>query len=182
MNITRKKSKMLLATIIFTIINMVLSVVIAISLIFNLFGIVDTLNMILYQISPEQTMDSLLLSYYCELAMAFFVNFVCIRLYLKGYKYGAMGEVFGKRVIMNGIFQLLFSAFVPGILALITGVMLSKVNRVTMTAPQSDNEPYINEIKLAAMSEAVTRLKELRDKGAISEEEYYANIDKILES
>jgi len=35
--------------------------------------------------------------------------------------------------------------------------------------------------KLEAMSEAVARLKELKDKGAISEEEYYANLNRILE-
>ena len=42
--------------------------------------------------------------------------------------------------------------------------------------------PYISDYKLNAMSEAVARLKELRDKGAISEEEYYINLNKILES
>ena len=51
----------------------------------------------------------------------------------------------------------------------------------TLADVQAQSEEYINEMKLAAMSEAVTRLKELRASGAISEEEYYANINKILE-
>ena len=46
----------------------------------------------------------------------------------------------------------------------------------------SNEQAYYNQIKFEAMSQAVTRLKELRDSGAISEEEYYANLNKILES
>ena len=42
-------------------------------------------------------------------------------------------------------------------------------------------EGEVSDFKLTAMTEAVTRLNELRSSGAISEEEYYINLNKILE-
>ena len=41
---------------------------------------------------------------------------------------------------------------------------------------------FLPDYKLNAMGEAVSKLKALRDSGAISEEEYYATLNKILES
>ena len=179
---TRKKSKMLLATLIVTIIQLTIIAFVAITLMCNLFGIVDSMDYILQTyVAQDLTIDSMLMSYYLELGMGFIVNLSAARLYYKGYKYNAFGEIYGKRVIVDGIFQLLFSSFVPGILAIITGIMLMKKKPVVVSNTEQD-EIYINDAKLAAMSEAVTRLKELRDSGAISEEEYYANINKILES
>lgn len=182
MGFTRKKSKLLLITLIFTIIHMALLIFTAVALMFNLFGIIDVLNIVLseYQ-SAGVTIDYYLSSYYFELAISFIINFTCARLYYKGYKYSASGEIFGRKVIMNSIFQLLFSAFLPGILALITGIKMTKQKQQIINS-QVDEENGINAIKLEAMSEAVARLKELRASGAISEEEYYANINKILES
>ena len=49
------------------------------------------------------------------------------------------------------------------------------------TIAKSQEQSFLSDYKLMAMSEAVTRLKELRATGAISEEEYYANLNKILE-
>lgn len=179
---TKKKSKLLLVTLIFTIIHLSLISMVAIVLMFNLFGIVDKMDYILQTyVAKDMSISSMLSSYYFELLLSFIINFVAARLYYKGYKYGASGEIFGRRVIMEAIFQLLFSTFIPGVLALITGIVMTKQKRPVMTTTEQAEE-YINETKLAAMSEAVTRLKELRDSGAISEEEYYANINKILES
>lgn len=179
---TRKKSKMLLATLIITIIQLTIIAFVAITLMCNLFGIVDSMDYILQTyVAQDLTIDYMLTSYYLELGMGFIVNLSAARLYYKGYKYNAFGEIYGKRVIVDGVFQLLFSSFVPGILAIITGIMLMKKKPVVVSNSEQD-EMYINDAKLAAMSEAVTRLKELRDSGAISEEEYYANINKILES
>ena len=181
MIITKKKSKLLLTTIILTIIHMSLLLLAALALVFNIFGIVDIMNMILQDyLEAGVTIDYYLATYYFELGLSFVVNFSCVRLYIKGYRYGVYGEVFGRRIIMNSIIQLLFSSFLPGIFALVTGIMMSK-QKQTLADVQAQSEEYINEMKLAAMSEAVTRLKELRASGAISEEEYYANINKILE-
>ena len=179
---TLKKSKLLLTALIFTIIHLFLTLFVTITLAFNLFGVVDAIDILLSQMSQMGVgIDYYLTTYYFELALSFLVNFSCAKLYYKGYKYGAMGEVFGRRVIMNSIMQMLFSAMLPGIFALIAGMVLSKSRKI-VTSSVSDSEEYFNRLKLEAMSEAVTRLKELRASGAISEEEYYANINKILES
>ena len=182
MILTRKKSKLLLTTLIFTIIHMSLIMFVAVALVFNLFGVVDILNVMIGELSAGVTIDYYLSTYYIELALSFIINLSCAKLYYKGYKYGAFGEVFGKRLIMNAIIQLLFSAFIPGVFALITGIAMSKQKKKIVVTSALQEANVINETKLAAMSEAVTRLKELRESGAISEEEYYANINKILES
>ena len=39
----------------------------------------------------------------------------------------------------------------------------------------------MNDYKKKAMGEAISRLKELKAQGAISEEEYYETLNKILE-
>ena len=176
----RKKSTLLLVTIILTILQMATVLLAGVALIFNLFGVVDILNSLVMDMYPGTTVDSFLPTYYIELGLSFLVNMSCLRLYIKGYKYGAIGQIFGKRLIMNGIIQLFFSAWLPGIFAIITGSVLGK--KKILDPVETSNESYINEMKLAAMSEAVNRLKELRASGAISEEEYYANINKILES
>ena len=49
------------------------------------------------------------------------------------------------------------------------------------TPRENPNTEDVNEYKMKAMTEAVARLKELRQSGAISDEEYYATLDKILE-
>ena len=183
MSIIRKKSKLLLVTLILTIIQLSFIAFVAIALMFNLFNIVDALDIILKDISQSGVgIDYYLTTYYLELGLSFLVNLSCARYYYRGYKYCAVGEVFGRRLIINSIMQMLFSSFIPGVFALITGIVLGKARIPVVQTVQQDGEVYINEIKLAAMSEAVTRLKELRDSGAISEEEYYANINKILES
>ena len=66
---------------------------------------------------------------------------------------------------------------IAGVLALIAGAIM-KDQRVDVSEEKVQTD--IPDIKLNAMKEAVLRLKELKERGAISEEEYYANLDKIL--
>ena len=81
-------------------------------------------------------------------------------------------------VLVYAIIQLLFSAYIPAIFGIITGALM--INKKP-TIAKSQEQSFLSDYKLMAMSEAVTRLKELRATGAISEEEYYANLNKILE-
>ena len=82
-------------------------------------------------------------------------------------------------------YLILTSISLPSLFALIAGLLMtSKANKpVIATAVPKEAAPTseINEYKMKAMTEAVNRLKELRQSGAITEEEYYANLDKILE-
>jgi len=172
----RKKSKMLLAAFIFTVFHLVFSVIVASVLMFNLFGVVDSLGYFLQGVVSEAELANMITSYCFELLFAFIVNFMAARFYFKGYKYSVYSVSFGKNIVFNAIMQMLFSAFIPGLLALIAGIIM--INK----KPKIVNASNINDLKFEAMSEAVSRLKELRDSGAISEEEFYANLNKILES
>ena len=87
-------------------------------------------------------------------------------------------KLLGKRVVIMAIFQLLFGMYITGVVALIIGIV--KMNKkATVIEPVVDSG--IPKQKLELMGEAVERLKKLREIGAISEEEYYINLNKILE-
>ena len=175
----KKTNTLLLLTFIFTVIQIALLALVTITLAFNLYGIVDEMNFILQNaVGKDFDIYSMLISYYIELTFAIMINLYACVLYYKGLKYKANNPNYARALINNGIFQLLFSSIVPGILALVTGFkMRSQKQQIVVAKPDSG----VSEYKLTAMSEAVTRLKELRNSGAISEEEYYANLNKILE-
>ena len=179
-----KKSKMLLATIILTIIQLTLSALSIIAISFNLFGINEVMEYWVNELySGQMEFSGFLTSYYFETALVILVNFLSVKFYIKGYKYSVFSSQYGKMMIMNAISQLLFSSFLPGIFALITAIMMmNKKPAVKPVNVSQDGEFYINEVKFEAMSQAINRLKELKDNGAISEEEYYDNLNKILES
>jgi hypothetical protein len=84
----------------------------------------------------------------------------------------------GKRITFMAIFQLLFGMYITGVIALIIGLV--KWNKKSVR-PIVTVETGIPSQKLELMGEAVERLKKLREIGAISEEEYYINLNKILE-
>ena len=177
-----KKSKMLLATIILSIIQIAFGIFSALAIGLNLFGLAEYVDMVLFELyGGIMDLNAFLMSYYLDVAFMCLINFMAIRFYIKGYKYTVYNPQYGKFMILNAISQLLFSSFIPGLFALITGLRMMKKKKVQTTYASSE-ESYINEIKFEAMSQAITRLKELRANGAISEEEYYANLNKILES
>ena len=177
-----KKSKMLLSTIILSIMQIVLNIFSAFAIGFNWFGLAEYVDMILFELyGGIMDLNSFLMSYYLDVAFVCLINILAIRFYLKGYKYSVYNPQYGKMMILNAISQFLFSSFIPGLFALITGLRMMNKKKVQQPYTSSE-EAYINEVKFEAMSQAITRLKELRASGAISEEEYYANLNKILES
>lgn len=175
----KKTNTLLLLTFIFTVIQIALLTFTLVTLAFNLFGIVDELNFIMQNtIGKDFDIYSMLTTYYIEFTIAIMVNLYACVLYYKGCKYKANNPNYARALMNNGIFQLLFSSIVPGILAIVTGIkMRNQKQQIVIAKPDSG----VSEYKLTAMSEAVTRLKELKNSGAISEEEYYANLNKILE-
>ena len=76
---------------------------------------------------------------------------------------------------------MLISSFLPAIFALIAGIRMNK-EKAPVPVANVNNNPYLSEYKMEVMSDAVKRLKELKEQGAISEEEYFASLNKILES
>ncbi len=77
------------------------------------------------------------------------------------------------------LLQLFFGSFVIAIIGYI-GIIQFFKNRVVKNVAETKAE--FQDYRMEAMAEAITRLKELKEKGAISEDEYYETLNKILES
>ena len=77
--------------------------------------------------------------------------------------------------------QILCGSFLAGLFALLGITRMTKGQIENMKNPISAEEA-INDYKKEAMIQAVTRLKELKSRGAISDDEYYETLNKILES
>ena len=179
-----KKNKLLLTTIILTIAQIAIIGLSAIALGFDLFGIRQMIEGTVKELyAGQMDMDGFVTSFYIESLFIVFINIMVLVRYIRGYRYNANSPAFGRHLIWNSVSQFLFSSYIPAIFALITGLkLISKKPSVAAQENMSNEQAYYNQIKFEAMSQAVTRLKELRDSGAISEEEYYANLNKILES
>ncbi len=177
---TKKKNKnvMLTLTLIFTILQICINVFVGFVLAFNLWGFIDYYNELMSSVIANYDLNMYLTSYYIELALASIINIYSAIFYFKGIKYRVSNKQYGKMVVVYAIIQLLFSAYIPAIFGIITGALM--INKKP-TIAKSQEQSFLSDYKLMAMSEAVTRLKELRATGAISEEEYYANLNKILE-
>ena len=177
---TKKKNKnvMLTLTLIFTILQICINIFVGFVLAFNLWGFIDYYNELMSSVIANYDLNMYLTSYYIELTLASIINIYSAIFYFKGIKYRVSNKQYGKMVLVYAIIQLLFSAYIPAIFGIITGALM--INKKP-TIAKSQEQSFLSDYKLMAMSEAVTRLKELRATGAISEEEYYANLNKILE-
>ncbi len=177
---TKKKNKnvMLTLTLIFTILQICINVFVGFVLVCNLWGFIDYYNELMSSVIANYDLNMYLTSYYIELTLASIINIYSAIFYFKGIKYRVSNKQYGKMVLVYAIIQLLFSAYIPAIFGIITGALM--INKKP-TIAKSQEQSFLSDYKLMAMSEAVTRLKELRATGAISEEEYYANLNKILE-
>ena len=122
---------------------------------------------------------SMMTMYYIELALAVIINFYAVRNYAKVYKYRLNNRDAGRYITSVAVWQLLFCSFLPALFGFVAGVRMT--TRKVQVETKEVNNPYLSDYKLNAMAEAVSRLKELRNKGAISEEEYYASLNKVLE-
>lgn len=181
MTIKRNKNIMLLITFIITIIHIAFITFGGVAIAFNLFDINTYINAMLNEIVKGYDINNYLTTYYFELVLAILVNSWVASIYFKGYKYRVSNKQFAKTIGVYAVVQLLFSAYIPMIFAVITAILM--YNRKPSNITEKDvAQSFLSEYKLMAMGEAVARLKELRASGAISEEEYYANLNKILES
>jgi hypothetical protein len=175
---TNKKNKILLTAIIITYISLIVNIFALTTLIFNLFEITDMVEVYLKEYLGTEDVGQMLTMYYIEMFIAVLVNIYAVRSYSKIYKYRLNNKDAGRYLTSVAIWQLLFTSWVPSVFGFIAGIQMMKRKVQIQTTPAS---PYLSDYKLNAMSEAIERLKELRDKGAISEEEYYASLNKVLE-
>lgn len=179
---SKKRNRNILLTITFvlTIIQILMFVFSGFVVAYNLFRFVDYYNRIMSSILGTYDLNMYLTSYYIELVLSAIVCIYSAIFYFKGIKYRVKNKEYGKMVLIYAIIQFLFSAYIPAIFGIITGALMINKKPATILN-KSQEQSFLSDYKLTAMSEAVARLKQLRESGAISEEEYYANLNKILE-
>lgn len=177
----QKTNVLLLLGCIFSYISVAVSILLAVFLAFNIAGASDFYIQLLKEVM-ESTVDlsGEVTMYIIELGFGALLNLYFASYYLKGLKYRIDSKPYAKVLITESIFQMIIGSFIAGLFSLIAGIRMknAKVHATT----QTQTEAYLSDYKMQAMSEAVRRLKELKAQGAISEEEYYASLNKILES
>ena len=164
-----------------SLLTMVFQGFLAIALACNFWGIADMLiEMMMSAGYTDAVTEINFMSF--EAVLGAVVNLYFAIFYIKLGKLRVSSRQHGRMMINKSIWQILIGSALPGVIALIAGVVLNKPNRsVAHVTAETTTESDISEFKLQAMNEAVARLKELKERGAISEEEYYANLNKILE-
>ncbi len=176
----KKNSVMLVTAGVLSYIFAGISIALMIILGCNLFGIsdlyVDFLHETVSYLIDAESQISLMCIDFLVSAM---VDFYFGRFYFRANRSPFKSVQLGGAIVTTGVLQILFGSFVPGLFGVIAGVVMKKAkNKNLKPAPENLN---VSDFRFTAMSEAVTRLNELRSSGAISEEEYYANLNKILE-
>ena len=150
---------------------------------FNILGVSDVYIDTISNLSGTRVDANDQITMLCiELAVMALVDLYFASFYLKGYRYRLNSKQYGRMLISQGLFQMLLATFLPGLFALICGIRMYRKKPKNIDVQVEEKPDFMSNYKLEAMSEAVSRLKELKEKGAISEEEYYATLNKILES
>ena len=187
---TKKKNTsriLLIIACILSFVTLAVSAIGALLIGFNIGGVTDAIRKMMLdsgyaatEVDGEITVMvfSFVLEVLIELSFALF--------YLKAIKYRASSLSFARRLMSKSIWHLILGSFVPALFAMLSATVMGRQKQpapsvVIEEAFKENKEDKVPDYKLTAMSEAIARLKELKDKGAISEEEYYANLNRILE-
>ncbi len=176
-----KRNKLLITAGVISYIFGVMALICGIALGFNIFGAGDYYSEVLLAIYENVDVEMELFIQTLELIVSGVLSFYFARFYFKMDKVPVKTPQVGKTIITVAILQLLFSSFITGIFGLIAGIAIKNGKTKVIIEARTKSDSEVSEFKLTAMSEAVTRLNELRSSGAISEEEYYASLNKILE-
>lgn len=177
----QKNNVCLVIACVLSYVTVALSILLALFVAFNLLGVGDLYRTLLVKYLESTNVEADVTMYIIELGLAALMNLYFANYYLKGIKYKVNTKQYGKMLISQSIFQFLLGSALSAIFAMIAGNQMTRKQPAPVENIAVDN-PYLSSYKMEAMSEAVRRLKELKEKGAISEEEYYATLNKILES
>lgn len=178
----QKTNVLLLLGCIISYISVAVSILLAVFLAFNIAGVADIYKEVMSSMMIDAVdLSSEVTMYIVELGFGALLNLYFAGYYLKGLRYRVNTNQYGRMLITESIFQMIIGSFLAGLLVLIAGVRMCRKKPQTMET-SAGNESYLTDYKMEAMSEAIRRLKELKAQGAISEEEYYASLNKILES
>ena len=186
---TAKKNKSRIMLIIACVLSFVLlagSAIAALMIIFNIGGITDALSQMMLQAGYAATeVDGEITVMLFTFILEVFVELYFALFYLKAIKFRANSLSFARRLMSKALWHFILGAFIPAMFAMISASIMGRqgatVRPVEVKEEIKEDENKVPDYKLNAMSEAIARLKELKDKGAISEEEYYANLNRILE-
>lgn len=185
---TTKKYKgrtMLIVACVLSFVLLAISGIAALMIIFNIGGITDALAEMLMELGYAATeIDGEISVMLFTFVLEVFVELYFALFYLKAIKFKANSVSFARRLMSKSIWHFLLGAFLPALFAMIAASMMGRQEikvEPTEVKEAAKEEGAVPDYKLTAMSEAIARLKELKDKGAISEEEYYANLNRILE-
>ena len=182
----KMKSKLHLTTIIVSIVSIVLNVCLVIGLLTNVFGFKDMYAKFLQSMADYAIDIDSEIAFACfDTGLTIITHLIFAILFIRLYRRNSPSVQLG-RAITNIAFWYLFLTFsLASVFALIAGSKMTKTYSrpiiAEATPRENPNTEDVNEYKMKAMTEAVARLKELRQSGAISDEEYYATLDKILE-
>ena len=158
-----------------SVINVVAIVVIA----FDLGGLMGILQETLAQY--EIALLSSDLTYMCfELAIIVLIDLFAGLRYLRIARNRINIHRAGNNLMLQSVFQILLASLLAGVFGIIGISMMSSSRRLSPATAEERTE-FVNDYKKKAMGEAIARLKELKAQGAISEEEYYETLNKILE-
>ncbi len=175
-----------------TFVTLALTAITAVLIGFNLFELSDTLTkeLVGYGYSIEEA-DAEVMSLVFSSAVSVLIELYFGLFYLKALKFRVNSVAFSRKLMSKSIWHFVFGAFIPSLLAMFSATYMGRqfmqTRPVDVKVEETPNvnteksEEKVPDYKLNAMSEAIARLKELKDKGAISEEEYYANLNRILE-
>lgn len=177
-----KKSKkgrvFLILAIVFSFLMAGLNVFASILVTFNVRGVADEVGKVLNEMNSVLLTTDLTMVCIEMLIIAMIDIFAGIK-YLSIVKHG-INPRRGVGYMFQPAIQILCGSFVSGILAMI-GIMVMAKDQMQMMQHPITPEEAVSDYKKEAMIDAVTRLKELKSRGAISEEEYYETLNKILE-
>ena len=180
---TKKKNRntLLIITYIIALLTMAMTLLAVLSVAFNWFGVVEIVNEIMSSnFVAGYDINEYLSSFYINAVLTFLICLYYSVFFYKGIKYRVNNPTYARKLIIYSVILILVGAYLCGIFALITGAVMSK-QKPQVISEKELTQSFLSDYKLMAMSEAVTRLKELRASGTISEEEYYASLNKILE-
>ncbi|MBE5739020.1 MAG: hypothetical protein E7354_04775 [Clostridiales bacterium] len=160
-----------------------LSLFCAIMMGFNILGVADYYGQLLTTVVNGMVdIESQIFMVTLELAVSGLVSFYFGKFYLRAERLPVKHPQMGKSIIFMAVMQMLFCSFIPAIFGLIAGIVLKcSKPQVVMMEARTKTESGVSDVKLTQMTESVTRLNELRSSGAISEEDYYKALNRVLE-
>jgi hypothetical protein len=178
----KKKNTLMLINAILCYIFVGLGLFFIIAFATNLFGIMDIYISLTLQIYPNYAGQLDMSMFYVEFGFNILLYLVIGNFYLKGYKKNYRGMEYSSRLMTMAILQIFCGMLVTAIIGIVISTRMKRNAIMAMSPEKTVTETSeIPAGKLEAMAEAVERLKQLRASGVINEEEYYSNLNKILE-